>query len=134
MIAQASSGWRSLRRSARVLLRLEGDMAIGEDPGVGEAARRPGRGNPWLRAALVDVEAFSATVLGLPLRPYQAQVARAVLAAIDDGRGDTLTVLMPRQSGKNELSAHLEAYLLTRRERKGGSIVKCAPTFKPQAL
>jgi hypothetical protein len=57
-----------------------------------------------------------------------------VIGAVDEGRGHTLTVLMPRQSGKNQLSAHLEAYLLTRRERKGGSLVKCAPTFRPQVL
>ena len=42
--------------------------------------------------------------------------------------------LMPRQSGKNQLSAHLEAYLLIRRQRRGGSLVKCAPTFQPQVL
>ncbi|MGE3908753.1 MAG: hypothetical protein AB7K36_05355, partial [Chloroflexota bacterium] len=35
---------------------------------------------------------------------------------------------------KNQLSAHLEAFLLTRRQRLGGSIVKCAPTYRPQVL
>ena len=87
-----------------------------------------------LRRALADVEAFGSVVLGMPLRPYQAEVARAVLASIAEGRGDSLTVLMPRQSGKNQLSAHLEAYLLTRRQRRGGSLVKCAPTYRPQVL
>src|SRR5215207_3120946 len=100
---------------------------------AGPAARRGTRA-AWLHAALADIEAFSTTILGLPLRPYQAEVARAVLAAIDEGGGHALTVLMPRQSGKNQLSAHLEAYLLTRRERRGGSLVKCAPTYRPQAL
>jgi hypothetical protein len=112
-------------------------MATGDTtvPGqsAGQAARR-GTRPTWLRDALADVEAFSTTILDMPLRPYQAEVARAVLTAIDEGRGDALTVLMPRQSGKNQLSAHLEAYLLTRRERRGGSLVKCAPTFRPQVL
>ena len=36
--------------------------------------------------------------------------------------------------GKNELSAHLEAYLLYRYQRRGGTIVKCAPTLTPQTL
>ena len=44
------------------------------------------------------------------------------------------TVLMPRQSGKNQLSAHLEAYLLTRYQRSRVSMVKCAPTYRPQVL
>jgi hypothetical protein len=87
-----------------------------------------------LRRALADVETFGARVLGMPLRPYQAEVARAVLAAVDEGRGHTITVLMPRQSGKNQLAAHLEAYLLIRRQRRGGSLVKCAPTYQPQVL
>jgi hypothetical protein len=108
-------------------------MATGEISLTEQAARR-GTRTAWMREALADIEAFSSTVLEMPLRPYQAEVARAVLAAIDAGRGDTLTVLMPRQSGKNQLSAHLEAYLLTRRERRGGSMVKCAPTYRPQVL
>ena len=41
---------------------------------------------------------------------------------------------MPRQAGKNQLSAHLEAFLLARRQKFGGSLVKCAPTFRPQVL
>jgi hypothetical protein len=87
-----------------------------------------------LRRALADIAAFSATILTMPLRPYQAEVARAILASIAEGRGDTITMLMPRQSGKNQLSAHLEAYLLVRRQGAGGSIVKCAPTYQPQVL
>lgn len=87
-----------------------------------------------LRRALADIEAFGATILRMPLRPYQAEVARAILASISEGRGHTITVLMPRQSGKNQLSAHLEAYLLVRRQRAGGSLVKCAPTYQPQVL
>jgi hypothetical protein len=41
---------------------------------------------------------------------------------------------MPRQAGKNQLSAHLEGFLLARHQRSGGSLVKCAPTFRPQIL
>jgi hypothetical protein len=104
-----------------------------EAPGD-QTTRRSRRRQAGLRRALGDVEAFGAAVLGMPLRPYQAEVARAVLASIAEGRGDSLTVLMPRQSGKNQLSAHLEAYLLTRCQRRGGSLVKCAPTYRPQVL
>lgn len=41
--------------------------------------------------------------------------------------------MMARQAGKNELSAHLEAFLLNLFQRVGGTIVKAAPTFRPQA-
>ncbi|MCC6224718.1 MAG: hypothetical protein IT201_14640 [Thermoleophilia bacterium] len=67
-----------------------------------------------------------------PLRAYQLEVARAVLQSIDARDGLSFTVLMPRQAGKNELSAQLEAFLLTRSQNVGGSLVKAAPTYKPQ--
>src|SRR6266508_6010832 len=41
--------------------------------------------------------------------------------------------MMARQAGKNELSAQLEAFLLNLFQRVGGTIVKAAPTFRPQA-
>ena len=84
--------------------------------------------------ALSDVAAFSGAVLQRPLRPYQVNVARAVLQSVEEKAGRTFTVMMPRQSGKNETSAQLEAFLLTRHQRLGGSLVKAAPTFKPQII
>ncbi|MGE3271201.1 MAG: hypothetical protein AB7P40_20795 [Chloroflexota bacterium] len=66
--------------------------------------RRAGHG-PGLRRALSDVDAFSAAILGVPLRRYQSEVARAVLRSISEARGHQLTVLMPRQSGKNQIPA-----------------------------
>ena len=62
---------------------------------------------------------FSRHVLGCPLRPYQQQIAAAVLAPVLGGHGTTFTVMMARRgpacgSGKHELSAHLEAALLAR--------------------
>jgi hypothetical protein len=41
---------------------------------------------------------------------------------------------MSRQSGKNELAAQLEAYLLNLYQIRGGQIVKASPTFKPQTI
>jgi hypothetical protein len=40
---------------------------------------------------------------------------------------------MPRQAGKNQLAATLVTALLLAHARRGGSIVICAPTFRPQA-
>jgi len=68
------------------------------------------------------------------LRPYQEEVARAVMDSIRNSKGLTFSVEIARQGGKNELSAHLEVLLLTLYMAKGGSLVKCSPTFKPQTV
>jgi hypothetical protein len=87
-----------------------------------------------VRQATRDIAAFSEHVLARPLRPYQAVIARAITAGVLSGRGTTFSVLMARQMGKNELSAHLEAYLLNLHRRAGGTLIKAAPTLRPQAL
>ncbi|MCL4369296.1 MAG: hypothetical protein M1380_00060 [Chloroflexi bacterium] len=87
-----------------------------------------------LRAALCDFGLFSATVLGRRLRPYQLEPGRAILRVVRSRQGGSFSVMMSRQAGKNELSAQLECYLLNLYQRRGGNIVKCAPTFKPQTV
>lgn len=86
-----------------------------------------------LRTALADPAIFSA-LGGTRLRKYQLTPARAVLSAVLSDRGGRFAVLFPRQSGKNELQAQIEAYLLTLFSQEGGEIVKVSPTFRPQAL
>jgi len=75
---------------------------------------------------------FARQIMGVPLYPYQLEVAEAILASIDSQQGNIFTVMMARQSGKNQLSAVIEAYLLNFRE--AGTIVKAAPTFTPQII
>ena len=75
---------------------------------------------------------FSQRALDRPLRPYQREIAGHILRSVHEGLGITFTVMLARQMGKNELSAHLEAYLLETYAATGGSIVKTAPTFRPQ--
>jgi hypothetical protein len=70
----------------------------------------------------------------MKLRPYQAEVAKAVIESIQNNLGLTFSVEIARQGGKNELSAHLEVLLLTMFMSAGGNSVKCSPTFKPQTL
>jgi len=70
----------------------------------------------------------------MKLRPYQTEVARAVMDSIQLCKGLTFSVEIARQGGKNELSAHMEVLLLTLYMAKGGSLVKCSPTFKPQTI
>jgi len=89
---------------------------------------------PPLPAPLDDIGWFALTVLGRTLRAYQLEIARAILDSVDQGLGLTFTVMMARQTGKNELSAIVEANLLCRCAQTGGTIVKAAPTFSPQLL
>ena len=70
----------------------------------------------------------------MQLRPYQLEVARAAVNSIENEMGLTLSVEIARQGGKNELSAHLEVLLLTLYMARGGNLIKCSPTFKPQTI
>jgi hypothetical protein len=70
----------------------------------------------------------------MKLRPYQLEVARAAMDSIQKGKGLTFSVEIARQGGKNELSAHLEVLLLTLYMARGGNLIKCSPTFKPQTI
>jgi hypothetical protein len=46
------------------------------------------------------------TAAGMPpLRPYQIEAARAVLTSVFERRGDSISIEIARQGGKNELSA-----------------------------
>ena len=63
------------------------------------------------------------------LRPYQADVARAILERIACGQGGSISVEIARQGGKNELSAQVELTTLLMHSGTGGTIVKCAPTL-----
>ena len=68
------------------------------------------------------------------LRPYQREVALAVLDSVFHRRGLTFSVEMARQGGKNELSAQLELLLLTLYMAEPRNMIKCSPTFKPQTV
>ncbi len=70
----------------------------------------------------------------IDLRPYQRQIALAIKESIIHKLGLTFVIVLPRQSGKNELQAHLFSWLLFRYANEGGRIVSVSPTFKPQTL
>lgn len=75
---------------------------------------------------------FANNIIGKPLYPYQETIGDAILDSVLQRRGLTFTVMLARQMGKNQLSAMLEAYLLYNQE--SGTIVKAAPTFRPQVV
>ena len=66
------------------------------------------------------------------LRPYQVEAGRAILASVRGRDGLSFSLAMARQGGKNELSAQIEALLLTANAGRDADGVKCAPTFEPQ--
>jgi len=86
-----------------------------------------------LKKLLLDPVLFIRYASGLRLRRYQQAVVTAVVDAVLRGRGLSLVVMFPRQSGKNECQAQIEAYLLTLLMQTDAEIVKICPTWKPQA-
>ncbi len=68
-----------------------------------------------------------------PLRPYQREIARAVVDSVLNRKGLSFSVMIARQGGKNEISARIETAVLTTFAQSGGTSVKAAPTLHPQA-
>ena len=83
---------------------------------------------------LSDVTNFSASGSGIRLRSYQVQVAQAIVDSVIFQKGLSFVVIFPRQSGKNELQAQIEAYLLSLSSVHQAEMVKVSPTWKPQSL
>jgi muconolactone delta-isomerase len=89
---------------------------------------------PLLKKLMLDVVPFVRHANGLKLRRYQEAVARAVVRSVVDGQGLSFVVILPRQSGKNELQAQLQAYLLMLFSGQRAEIVQVSPTWKPQTM
>lgn len=83
---------------------------------------------------LGDVAAWSEHVLQFPLYRYQVEIAEEIKRQATLREGGVVVVEMPRQSGKNEVSAQIESMLLARNSMRGGSMVKTAPTWTPQIV
>jgi hypothetical protein len=66
------------------------------------------------------------------LRPYQREVCDAILGSIDERRGDSFSVEIARQGGKNELSAFVELQVLFNNIDRSITSIKLAPTQRPQ--
>lgn len=88
----------------------------------------------WLSAPLDDVKAFVSGTGRLRLRRYQVNVATTIIDSISSKLGLSVVVQFPRQSGKNELQAQIEAYLLSQLKNSDAEIIKVSPTWKPQTL
>ncbi len=87
-----------------------------------------------MQQLLADITLFSAAASGIRLRNYQRQAAEEIVKSVMDQQGKSFVVMFPRQSGKNELQAQIETYLLTVFSQEGGEIIKISPTWKPQSI
>ena len=83
---------------------------------------------------LKDINYFCKEASNLCLREYQKAPAYAILQSIQQKAGRSFVIMFPRQSGKNELQAQLEAYLFCLYYIMHGEMVKVSPTWKPQTL
>lgn len=88
-----------------------------------------------IRLIVRDIRQFSRRLCkSKVLRPYQVEPLLCILDSIENKKAKIITVMMSRQSGKNESSGQLEGFLLVRNKKRGGIIVKAAPTWKPQIV
>ena len=78
--------------------------------------------------------AFIRHTSGIRLRPYQAAPIARLQDSILNLYGDTLIIVFPRQSGKDEFLIQLMAYLLNFYSEFPLSMVAVNPTYKPQTL
>ena len=85
-----------------------------------------------LKKLLRDIVLFGRYASGLRLRRYQEEAARAIVNSVLHHKGLSFVVIFPRQSGKNELQAQVQAYLLTLLSGERNEIVQISPTWKPQ--
>ena len=88
---------------------------------------------PHYKWLLSDPERFAQIASGVKLRAYQRGVLAAIFDSVLNQRGMSFVVIFPRQSGKNELQAQLETYLLTLFSNFPVEMIKVSPTLEPQA-
>lgn len=87
-----------------------------------------------VRSILRTFPAFASKGGGVQLRRYQREPAQAILESVRLNQGLDIIIVMPRQSGKDELLAHLKIYLMRLLHSKDRSIVEVNPTYKPQTI
>jgi len=90
--------------------------------------------SPSLTVAFRDIKNFSEILSGIILRNYQHEVASTIVDSVFERAGRSIVVIFPRQSGKNELQAQIECYLMMMLSQRDTDIVKASPTWKPQSL
>jgi hypothetical protein len=86
-----------------------------------------------IKQLLKDIDKFTRYGSGLILRKYQVEPALAIVESVINKKGLSFVIIFPRQSGKNELQAQIQTYLLTIFSMLEAEMVAISPTWKPQA-
>src|SRR5689334_11989081 len=68
------------------------------------------------------------------LRGYQRRAAVRILTLLAEQPGAAVVLVMARQAGKDEILAHLQAFLLEQAQATPASLVMVTPTATPQGL
>ena len=87
-----------------------------------------------LRSLTRSFPRFASEAGGVKLYRYQRRPAEAILESVRLNQGLTFVLILPRQSGKDELLCHLKAYLMRLLSYKDRGIVEVNPTYKPQTI
>lgn len=69
-----------------------------------------------------------------PMSRLQVALVQAIEQLMEDGTGDTMTIRVARQWGKNECAAQVHVRHLEKRVGRGGCIVRAAPSARPQLV
>ncbi len=88
--------------------------------------------NTAYQKSLLDPGLMAWSGNGCRMRSYQSDALRNIFDAAMSGQGGRFAVMFPRQSGKNETQAQLEAALMAANQHLGGNIIKIIPTEKNQ--
>lgn len=86
------------------------------------------------KSYLSSLKSYSRKGTGILLRPYQLDPGNAIIHSIQENLGMTFVIIMPRQSGKDELMSQLKGYLMRSLSYKDRGIVEVNPTYKPQTI
>jgi hypothetical protein len=101
--------------------------------GEGSTMTEPERSITNFRHSLGSLDIFSKAG-GIKLRKYQVAAGNAIVNSVQQAKGMTFVIIFPRQSGKDELMAHLKAYLMTCCAWADVGIIEVNPTYKPQTI
>jgi hypothetical protein len=86
-----------------------------------------------IKHLLKSVDTFSKHGSSITLRNYQREPALAIVDSVVNAKGLSFVIIFPRQSGKNELQAQIQTYLLTIFSMIEVEMVSISPTWKPQS-
>ena len=88
--------------------------------------------NIFYEERIIDPGLRSLMMMNRKMRTYQLNALRNIFEAAMSGQGGRFAVMFPRQSGKNETQAQLEAAVMAASQHTGGNIIKIIPTEKNQ--